>query len=205
MTINSTVNKIARWTAVAMLASAGLHPAPVAAQGSMTCTQAKNTLTANNPKRADLFRAASHIFACLNDAPGAIATGLRRAPAGSVRDTVLNQAAYLLFDRDLVDSVRVLALDQSQALAKRLGYLQLLTRYVSPGTGIDLTAATSGKLMALAGAGGGQGGVPGVKPMDIATRDRAIDTMYSMKLNESDAGLRALANMVYHELYYRFH
>jgi hypothetical protein len=71
-------------------------------------------LAANNTKRLDLFRAASHMLDCVNDAPGVIATGLRSASAGSVKDTVLYEDAYILFDRRLVDSVRALAVDQRQ-------------------------------------------------------------------------------------------
>jgi hypothetical protein len=170
----------------------------------MTCNQAKAILVANNSQRADMFGAASRILGCLDDAPGAVATGLRRATAGSMQDTVLTEDAYILFDRRLVDSVRALAVDQSQILAKRQSYLLLLTRYISPGTGIDFTAASTGKLMTLS-ASGGREGVTGAEPIDGAARERALASMYSMKLNDSDAGLRALAGMVYDELSHRLH
>jgi len=170
----------------------------------MTCNQAKVILVADTSQRADMFRAASRILGCLGDAPGAIATGLRGAAAGSMQDTALTQDAYLLFDRRLVDSVRVLAVDQSQALSKRQGYLLLLTRYISPGTGIDFTAASTGKLMALSGSGGREG-VTGSQPIDGSARERALSSIYAMKQNDSEAGLRALASMVYHELDSRVH
>lgn len=204
MPTNVPLSQTARWATVVVIASAFAYPAPLPAQGGMTCNQAKAILVADTAQRADMFRAASHILGCLGDAPGAIATGLRGATAGSMQDTVLTQDAHILFDRRLVDSVRALAVDQSQALAKRQGYLLLLTRYISPGTGIDFTAASTGKLMALS-ASGGREGVTGSQPIDGSARERALLSIYAMKQNDSDAGLRALANMVYRELYYRFH
>ncbi len=204
MPTNSPLSEIKRWAAAVAVASAFACPAPLVAQGSMTCNQAKAILVADTSQRADMFRAASRILGCPGDAPGAIATGLRGATAGSMKDTVLAQDAYILFDRRLVDSVRALAVDQSQALAKRQRYLLLLTRYISPGTGIDFTAASTGKLMALS-ASGGREGLTGLQPIDGSARERALASIYSMYQNDSDAGLRALASMVYHELYYRIH
>jgi len=200
MSINS-MSKSTRWAATVVLASALVYPAPLAAQ-SITCDQARKTLLAANSKRAALFSAGSHMLGCLSEAPGTIASGLRRATPGTVQDTVLQQGAYLLNDRRLVDSVRALAVDQSQALARRRLYLQLLTRYISPGTSIDMSAASAEKLLALVGSGDEES-VTGAQPIDEAARVRALGTIYSMKQSDSDTGLRTLANMVYHELYRR--
>jgi hypothetical protein len=195
---------VTRWMAVVVVASAFAYPVPSAAQGSMTCNRAKAILVSDTSQRANMFRAASHIFACLDDAPGTIATGLRRATSGSMQDTVLTEDASILFDRRLVDSVRALAVDQSQALAKRKRYLLLLTRYIWPGTGIDFNAAATGKLLALS-ASSYRNEFPGSQPIDGSARERALAGIYSMKLNDSDAGLRALASMVYDELSHRLH
>ena len=73
-------------------------------------------------------------------APGTIAGALRHARPNSTADTVVTTLATQTFDRRLVDSIRVMAVDSSQSTVRRTLCLQLLTGYALPGTFVDTEA-----------------------------------------------------------------
>jgi hypothetical protein len=193
---------LTRWTkrsalvAVSLLLIALLVPAESSgAQQTLTCDQARTTLLTNGGSRAQLVLATAKIIHCGDMAPTTVAATLRRATPNSTRDTLAQAAAFTLFDRRLLDSVRVLALDASQTAARRQVYLRLLTRYAAPLAAIDTTSLGQEPPKVL-GAGGDGDGVVGTSPLGLEGRNWARATIQTMGFHDPDPRLRKLANAV---------
>ncbi len=165
------------------------------AQQTLTCDQARTTLLANGASRAQLVLATAKIINCGDMAPGTVVATLRRATPNSTRDTLAQAAAFNLFDRRLLDSVRVLALDASQSAARRQVYLRLLTRYAAPLAAVDTTALNAESPKVL-GAGGDGVGVQGTSPLGVEGRNSARATIQAMGYHDPDPRLRKLASLV---------
>ena len=173
-----------------------LCPRGVAAQ---ICDQASKTLLDPTSKRMDLYNAAQTIVACGDLAPGTIVAALRRAPINSTLDTLVRFDAFSLFDRRLADSIRALAVDPNEGKARRIMYLQLLTRYAAPQAGVDTSAVTAKRFTAIVIQPHSQW-IAGSQPLTASDRANARSTILSMAMNDPDANLRELAMTVYHDL-----
>jgi hypothetical protein len=135
-------------TTVLALAFVASSPAQLDAQ-RFTCEEASAVLLSADAERLDRFSAASTMLGCGNIAPGTIASALRRATPNTTADTIATILAMRTFDRRLADSIRVVALDSNQSIARRTLYLQLLTSYALPGAVVDTEATSRGSLSVL--------------------------------------------------------
>ena len=168
-----------------------------------TCEEARALLVSADAPRLDRFSAASTIMGCGTVAPGVVASALRSAKPNSTADTVASILAVQTFDRRLVDSIRVMAVDSSESTPRRTFYLQLLARYALPGTVVDTEAASHGSTWVLHR--NLIWGTLGSRPFGtllILKEDRAriIATIAAMGRQDPDDGLRRLAALVAPEL-----
>jgi hypothetical protein len=186
--------------AFAVVVTLLLLPASAKAQQALTCDQARSTLLSSGGSRAQLIAATATIIRCGDIAPATVATALRRATPNTTRDTLAQFGAASLFDRRLLDSVRVLALDYSQPTARRQAYLHLLTRYASPIAAIDVRSLDRDDAPKVLGAGDGEGGVDGTQPLGVDGRNLARATIQTMGWHDPDPRLRKLANLVGEQL-----
>jgi hypothetical protein len=139
---------------------------------------------------------------CGDAAPGWVARLLRQATPLSTKDTVARTAAWSLLDRRLTDSVRVLALDQTQTTERRRYFLRLLARYVSPIAAVDDRHINDDPSPSVILAAQDADGVLGTWPPNAESRNRARGTIHQMGETDPDATLRKLAALVYDELQY---
>lgn len=164
-----------------------------------TCEQASAVLIADEAPRLDRFSAGSTVMGCGVMAPGVIATAMRRARPNSTADTIVTTLAWQTFDRRLVDSIRVMAVDTRQTRSRRMLYLQLLTRYALPGTGIDDDALGSESRWVLHSSA--QSFDRSARPFGTLLilkedRTRIVATIAEMGRHDPDEPLRRLAGKV---------
>jgi hypothetical protein len=199
--------RFARWshlpaTTALALALVVSSPALLVAQ-RFTCEEASAVLIAAEVPRLDRFSAASTMMGCGTMAPGVIATALRRAKPNSTADTVLTIVAMQTFDRRLADSIRAMALDSSQSIARRTTYLQLLTTYALPGTVVNTEAIGHESLPVLHHhiLWVTEASRPfGTRLILKEDRARIVATIAEMGRQDPDDGLRRLAARVAPEL-----
>jgi hypothetical protein len=199
--------RFGRWyytpaSTVLALALVAWSPALLGAQ-RFTCEEARTILLSDTVPRLDLFSAGSTIMGCGVVAPGVVASALRRARPNSTADTVVTTAAWQTFDRRLVDSIRVMAVDTRQTRSRRMLYLQLLTRYALPGTGIDDDALGSESRWVLHSSA--QFFDRSARPFGTLLilkedRTRIVATIAEMGRHDPDEPLRRLAGKVAVEL-----
>lgn len=179
--------------------------APVTVQGQvpapMPCITAANFLTINTGTRTDLFLASSCIVRCDN-AVRTLIGALRIAMPNSLRDTTVQQAAWLLSDRRMLDSVTALSRDPSVTVERRTVALALLTHYAD-----SLASLWPGGLNDPVGtviATRIEGGyLPGGVPLTATDQSTALQSIAWMREHESDPTLKSLAQRAYDQLVFR--
>jgi hypothetical protein len=138
---------------------------------------------------------------CGDAAPGGIVELLRQGTPHSENDTLALQGAWALLDNQLMDSIRVLAVDVKQPTERRLFFLRLLTRYTAPNAAVDESQMDSDAPSVLTSVIH-PGGVVGTNPLTPDGRIRARATIQTMGFHDPDPRLRKLAGLVYEELKY---
>jgi hypothetical protein len=190
--------------AVLVGVSVAACPEPAGAQPPvpMACDVARGWLVQNDGSRTNILVASRRIVTCGDIAPATLMAALRNATAGSVRDTVAREAAWLLSDRRLLDSAIALSRDAQVPASRRLVALELLTHYAD-----SLAALLPGSIddpsnIVIAHRMHG-GYIPGIMPLTSADQTRALDAIDWMGGNESDATVRGLAQRAHHQLLIR--
>jgi hypothetical protein len=177
--------------------------AALQAQESPPCGEAQATLLSDGATRQQVVSAMAKIVHCGDIAPGTIVAALRRATPNTTRDTIAHAGAWSLFDRRLLDSVRVLALDYSQPTARRIAHLQLLTRYAVPSVAVDTSSIHHDHPSVLVSMTDG-GGWQGTRPLGLEDRKWARASIQAMAHRDPDARLRKLAGLVAEQLGFHF-
>jgi hypothetical protein len=185
------------------------HPTRLGAQ-RFTCEEASTVLLSTDAQRLDRFAATNALFRCGDITAGTVASALRRAKPNTTADTLATILAWVTFDRRLVDSIRVVAVDSSQSTARRTLYLQLLTNYAVPFTVVDTEAIKRatyfvlrrrqplhGNRKHLLEAASAPFGTRLIRKED---RARAVATIAEMARHDPDENLRLLAGRVVTEL-----
>jgi hypothetical protein len=172
-------------------------PSRGVAQG-MSCDRARTILLSKTSTRTDKYGAMSRMVNCGDAAPGGIVELLRQGTPHSENDTLALQGAWALLDNQLMDSIRVLAVDVKQPTERRLFFLRLLTRYTAPNAAVDESQMDSDAPSVLTSVIH-PGGVVGTNPLTPDGRIRARATIQTMGFHDPDPRLRKLAGLVYEE------
>ena len=192
--------RLIRSLGLAPLALFLVHSSSASAQ-AWTCEHARDILVnTDSSSRSDMFEAlAKVVHTCGHSAPGWVARMLRQASPLSTTDSVARLGAWSLLDRRLIDSVRVLALDQTQTTERRRFFLNLLARYAAVDVVVDGGTMDSDAPAVLSTVVD-PGGLLGTWPPNTESRNRARATIRQMSESDPDATLRRLAGYVYVEL-----
>ena len=170
------------------------------AQGiPMTCDQARSYLVDNGGSRTNVVIASRKIVGCGDMAPTTLVAAIRTATPGSVRDSMAQQAAWILSDRRLLDSVIVLSRSAQVTAARRTVALELLTHYADSLAALLPEALSDPMNIVIAHRIHG-GYVTGSMPLTSADQVRALDAIDWIGRNESDSTVRTLAKRAHHQL-----
>ena len=165
----------------------------------MSCDQARHYLIVEGASRTNIVLASRRIVTCGDMAPTTLMATIRSASPGTVRDTVAKEAAWLLSDRRLLDSVIALSRDLRVGVARRTVALELLTHYADGKA--SLLPGLQHDPMPLVIAHRMHGDYfSGNAPMDAKDQDRALAAIRQVGLDEPDDDLRLLAKLAAEQL-----
>ena len=169
---------------------------------TMTCGAAQDLLLENGGTAANIVWASRTIIRCGDVAPTTLIAALRKVAVNSLRDSVVQEAAWRLSDRRLVDSVIAYSKQSQQSVGRRTVGLKLLTHYVDPMAALHPAGANEPMKIVLVTVTHGAP-VLGNEPIASADKLRALDAIRWMSTNDPDAGIRAVATLAAKELDYR--
>jgi hypothetical protein len=169
---------------------------------TMTCGAAQDLLLKSGGSAANIVWASRTIIRCGDIAPTTLIAALRKVAVNSLRDSVVQEAAWRLSDRRLVDSVIAYSKQSQQSVARRTLGLKLLTHYVDPMASLHPAGANEPMKIVLVTVPHGAP-VLGNAPIASADQLRALDAIRWMSTNDPDAGIRAIATLAAKELDYR--
>jgi hypothetical protein len=165
----------------------------------MSCSTAQDLLLKNGGSANNVRWAGATIVRCGDAAPSTLIKAIRTVPLNSLRDSVVERAAWILADRRLVDSVIALGKDPQQSINRRTLALKLLTRYSIHSASLIPEAVNDHPPIVIATVEHSEA-VAGNVPLDDAASGRALEAMRWISLNDSDAGVRTLAGLAVKQL-----
>jgi hypothetical protein len=166
---------------------------------TMSCETARNVLLATTGEPDNIRLAGATIVRCGDLAPKTLIAAIRNVAVGSLRDSVAQDAAWILSDRRLVDSVIALGKSPQTSGPRRRVAIKLLTHYVDPSA--RLRPLGAGQPMQLViGTVNHPELVIGNVPIIPEAQDRALNALRWMATNDPGVETKTLARLAAEQL-----